>query len=85
MCGIAGILNPPSQPLDGGILRAMTRSLTHRGLSLFVVPKPHGAGHGFEFVQEAVDGAPGGGKMEGRPIDTIGSMERCLKPSTSLR
>ena len=48
------------------------RSRTHRGLSMFVVPKPRGEGHGFEFVQEAEDGAPGGGKMEGRPIDTIG-------------
>src|SRR4029450_9595619 len=42
------------------------RSKTHRGLSLFVVPKPRGDGHGFEFLQE------GGGRMEGRPIDTIG-------------
>jgi (2S)-methylsuccinyl-CoA dehydrogenase len=47
------------------------RTLSHRGLSLFIVPKPQGAGHGFEFVQE---GGAGGkvGKMEGRPIDTIG-------------
>jgi (2S)-methylsuccinyl-CoA dehydrogenase len=42
------------------------RSTAHRGLSLFVVPKPRGEGHGFEFSQD------GGGKMEGRPIDTIG-------------
>jgi (2S)-methylsuccinyl-CoA dehydrogenase len=42
------------------------RSKTHRGLSLFVVPKPRGDAHGFEFSQ------PGGGRMEGRPIDTIG-------------
>jgi (2S)-methylsuccinyl-CoA dehydrogenase len=42
------------------------RTKTHRGLSLFIVPKPRGAGHGFEFAQET------GGKMEGRPIDTIG-------------
>ena len=50
------------------------RSMTHRGLSMFVVPKPRGDGHGFEFAQEAGadGGAPGGGKMEGRPIDTIG-------------
>jgi (2S)-methylsuccinyl-CoA dehydrogenase len=48
------------------------RSKTHRGLSMFIVPKPRGDAHGFEFVQEAGDGAPGGGKMEGRPIDTIG-------------
>lgn len=50
------------------------RSKTHRGLSMFVVPKPRGEGHGFEFVQEvgADGGAPGGGKMEGRAIDTIG-------------
>jgi (2S)-methylsuccinyl-CoA dehydrogenase len=42
------------------------RSKTHRGLSLFIVPKPRGDAHGFEFAQD------GGGKMEGRPIDTIG-------------
>ena len=50
------------------------RSKTHRGLSMFVVPKPRGEGHGFVFTQEAGadGGAPGGGKMEGRAIDTIG-------------
>ncbi|MBK5221298.1 MAG: acyl-CoA/acyl-ACP dehydrogenase [Acidimicrobiia bacterium] len=50
------------------------RSKTHRGLTLFCVPKPRGDAHGFEFVQEAgAEGAaPGGAKMEGRPIDTIG-------------
>jgi (2S)-methylsuccinyl-CoA dehydrogenase len=42
------------------------RSKTHRGLSMFIVPKPVADGHGFEFVQD------GGAKMEGRPIDTIG-------------
>ncbi len=49
------------------------RSTTHRGLSLFVVPKPRGDGHGFQFTQAADEGAAGRtGKMEGRPIDTIG-------------
>src|SRR3954454_18110643 len=61
------------------------RSKTHRGLSMFIVPKDRGEGHGFELVQRAGEGAaraaesgkpgtgaPGGGKMEGRPIDTIG-------------
>ena len=42
------------------------RSKAHRGLSLFIVPKPIGEAHGFMFTQD------GGGKMEGRPIDTIG-------------
>ena len=42
------------------------RSKAHRGLSLFVVPKPRGEGHGFEFTDER------GGKLEGRAIDTIG-------------
>ena len=42
------------------------RSKTHRGLSMFVVPKERAEGHGFLLTQE------GGGKMEGRPIDTIG-------------
>ena len=46
-------------------------SKAHRGLSLFIVPKPRGEGHGFQFTQE--DGAAGThGRMEGRPIDTIG-------------
>ncbi len=47
------------------------RSKTHRGLSLFIVPKPRGDSHGFDLRQE-IDGTPTGGKMEGRPIDTIG-------------
>ena len=42
------------------------RSLGHRGLSIFVVPKERGDGHGFVLTQ------PGGGRLEGRPIDTIG-------------
>jgi (2S)-methylsuccinyl-CoA dehydrogenase len=42
------------------------RSLGHRGLSIFVVPKPRGDGRGFLLTQ------PGGGRLEGRPIDTIG-------------
>jgi (2S)-methylsuccinyl-CoA dehydrogenase len=47
------------------------RGKAHRGLSLFIVPKPRGDGHGFEFTQAAT--ANGSvGKMEGRPIDTIG-------------
>jgi (2S)-methylsuccinyl-CoA dehydrogenase len=43
------------------------RSKAHRGLSLFVVPKPRGDGKGFVFQQEGRSG-----KLEGRPIDTIG-------------
>jgi (2S)-methylsuccinyl-CoA dehydrogenase len=47
------------------------RGKTYRGLSLFIVPKPRGEGHGFEFTQDiTVNGAQG--KMEGRAIDTIG-------------
>jgi (2S)-methylsuccinyl-CoA dehydrogenase len=46
------------------------RSLTHRGLSMFIVPKERGDGHGFELTQSHDDGSVG--KMEGRPIDTIG-------------
>jgi (2S)-methylsuccinyl-CoA dehydrogenase len=47
------------------------RSKAHRGLSLFVVPKPRGESHGFEFTEEV--GAGGrSGRMTGRPIDTIG-------------
>lgn len=47
------------------------RSKTHKGLSVFIVPKPRGEAHGFEFKQNLLaDGSVG--KMEGRPIDTIG-------------
>lgn len=42
------------------------RTKTHRGLSLFLVEKPQGDSHGFEFTQDT------GGKLEGRPIDTLG-------------
>jgi (2S)-methylsuccinyl-CoA dehydrogenase len=47
------------------------RSKTHRGLSLFIVPKPRGEGHGFQFTQPSTEEFTGG-KMEGRAIDTIG-------------
>jgi (2S)-methylsuccinyl-CoA dehydrogenase len=46
------------------------RSKTHRGLSMFIVPKPQGEGHGFAFTQTLPDGSIG--KMEGRAIDTLG-------------
>jgi len=42
------------------------RTKAHRGLSMFIVPKERGDGHGFVLDQDA------GGRMEGRPIDTIG-------------
>jgi (2S)-methylsuccinyl-CoA dehydrogenase len=42
------------------------RSKGHRGLSLFIVEKPEAPGHHFEFTQD------GGGRMEGRAIDTLG-------------
>ena len=42
------------------------RSAGHRGLSLFVVEKEPAPGHTFAFTQD------GGGKIEGRAIDTIG-------------
>ncbi len=42
------------------------RSRAHRGLSVFVVPKDRADGSGFVLHQ------PGGGRLEGRPIDTIG-------------
>lgn len=40
--------------------------LGHRGLSLFIVEKPAGAGHAFEHA------SPGGGQLTGRAIPTIG-------------
>jgi (2S)-methylsuccinyl-CoA dehydrogenase len=46
------------------------RAKTHRGLSVFIVPKPRGDGHGFVFDQDGAGKMAG--KMEGRPIDTIG-------------
>ena len=46
------------------------RSKAHRGLSLFIVPKPVAESHGFQFTQDPVGDRIG--KLEGRPIDTIG-------------
>jgi (2S)-methylsuccinyl-CoA dehydrogenase len=46
------------------------RSTGHRGLSLFIVPKDRGDGHGFRLTQQPVGDRVGA--MEGRPIDTIG-------------
>ena len=43
----------------------------HRGLSLFIVPKQRGDGHGFRLTQQPRVGDRVG-RMEGRPIDTIG-------------
>ncbi len=52
------------------------RSKGHRGLSLFVVPKPRSDSRGFVLVQDdSTEGRPGAlgpGKLEGRPIDTLG-------------
>lgn len=42
------------------------RSAGHRGLSLFVVEKDQAPSTGFVLSQ------PGGGRLEGRPIDTLG-------------
>ncbi len=50
------------------------RTLSHRGLSMFIVEKPRGDGHGFVFAQDAAarPGGLGSGRIEGRPIDTLG-------------
>jgi (2S)-methylsuccinyl-CoA dehydrogenase len=46
------------------------RSLGHRGLSLFVVEKPRADGTGFVVEQEPRGATRG--RLEGRPIDTLG-------------
>ncbi len=51
------------------------RSLAHRGISMFIVEKPRGDGHGFVFTQADAPDHPGDlapGRLEGRPIDTLG-------------
>jgi (2S)-methylsuccinyl-CoA dehydrogenase len=50
------------------------RSKAHRGLSLFIVEKARGDGAGFLFAQDAATEGRNDppGRMEGRPIDTIG-------------
>jgi len=53
------------------------RSQAHRGISMFVVEKPRGDGHGFLVAQTEAEAPerPGGlepGRLEGRPIDTLG-------------
>jgi (2S)-methylsuccinyl-CoA dehydrogenase len=62
---------------DVSMLLARTdpdRSLTHRGISMFIVEKPQGEGTGFLFTQAESAGrtTETPGKMEGRPIDTLG-------------
>jgi (2S)-methylsuccinyl-CoA dehydrogenase len=47
------------------------RSATHRGLSLFLVEKERGDSEGFVLTQDARGGSTAG-RLEGRPIDTIG-------------
>jgi (2S)-methylsuccinyl-CoA dehydrogenase len=63
------------------------RAKGHRGLSILIVEKERGDGHGFHLTQ------PGGGTMEGRPIDTIGyrgmhsyelAFDRWLVPAENL-
>jgi (2S)-methylsuccinyl-CoA dehydrogenase len=50
------------------------RAKTHRGLSLFIVEKNRGEGAGFLFTQDSASAgrADPPGRMEGRPIDTLG-------------
>jgi len=48
------------------LARTTPGSTDHRGLSVFIVSKPRGGGHGFSHSQ------PDGGQMTGRAIDTIG-------------
>ncbi len=48
------------------LARTEAGSNDHRGLSVLIVEKPRGDGHGFEHVQDQ------GGKMTGRAIDTLG-------------
>jgi (2S)-methylsuccinyl-CoA dehydrogenase len=48
------------------------RTKAHRGLSLFVVEKPRGDGKGFLFDQDPGDSGRPPGRLEGRPIDTLG-------------
>ncbi len=50
------------------LARTDPSSVDHRGLSLFVVPKPRSSGHSFDHRQHG----DGGGRMQGRAIDTIG-------------
>ncbi len=49
-------------------------SKAHRGLSLFLVEKSPGDSHGFLFTQDAggEGRADANGRLEGRPIDTLG-------------
>jgi (2S)-methylsuccinyl-CoA dehydrogenase len=48
------------------------RSATHRGLSLFLVEKDQAESGGFVLTQGDVGPGHGDGRLEGRPIDTIG-------------
>ena len=48
------------------------RSAGHRGLSVLLVEKPVGDAHGFRFSQPPRSAGDAPGRLEGRPIDTIG-------------
>ncbi len=50
------------------LARTDPKSSNHRGLSLFVVPKPRSEGHSFDHHQTG----DGSGRMQGQAIDTIG-------------
>lgn len=50
------------------LARTDPESTDHRGLSVFVLPKPRSGGHEFDHQQSG----PGTGRMQGRAIDTIG-------------
>ncbi|HVV36271.1 MAG TPA: acyl-CoA dehydrogenase family protein [Acidimicrobiales bacterium] len=69
------------------LVRTGTPDSGHRGLSLLISPKERGDGHGFLLTQD------GGGKLEGRPIDTLGyrgmhsyelAFENWLVPAANL-
>ncbi|MFM8552512.1 MAG: asparagine synthase (glutamine-hydrolyzing) [Nitrospiraceae bacterium] len=64
MCGIAGIVQLTQQPLDGGLLETMTRSLAHRG--------PDGEG----YVLLAREGPGKPIAVTGRLSDSLRSVPR---------
>ncbi len=53
------------------LARTEAGTTDHRGLSVFVVPKPRDVGHSFSHLQSGGP-EPSGGRMEGTAIDTIG-------------
>src|SRR6266478_2289305 len=73
MCGIAGFVNRDGRPADGGLLRAMTDAIAHRGPDGdgHYVAGPVALGHRRLAIIDLVTGAQPMGNEDGRVVVTF--------------